>query len=87
MKKLIACLLPVLASTGWSAPPADFEARVDAVRTAAEVPGMAIAIVENGKVTLARGLRRSSEVRIRVSRTGAPAPGARSFTARGTERT
>jgi CubicO group peptidase (beta-lactamase class C family) len=37
------------------APPKDFATRVDAVRNSAEVPGMAIAIVENGEVTLARG--------------------------------
>jgi CubicO group peptidase (beta-lactamase class C family) len=55
MKKLVSFLLPLLAVPAWSAPPADFEARVDAVRTAAEVPGMAVAIVENGAVTLARG--------------------------------
>ena len=54
MKKLLALLL-VASLPAWAAPPAKFEARVEAVRKAAEVPGMAIAIVENGKVTLARG--------------------------------
>jgi CubicO group peptidase (beta-lactamase class C family) len=55
MKRIFAILLPLLALPAWPAPPADFAARVDAVRTAAEVPGLAIAIVENGQVTLARG--------------------------------
>lgn len=54
MKKWM--LLPlVLAVPAWSAPPAGFDARVESVRAAAEVPGMAIAIVENSEVTLARG--------------------------------
>jgi CubicO group peptidase (beta-lactamase class C family) len=53
MKKFLA--LMILSLPAWAAPPAKFEARVEAVRTAAEVPGMAIAIVENGKVALARG--------------------------------
>src|SRR5262245_45572917 len=60
MKKLFA--LTVMISTllpacnlAWAAPPANFEARVDAVRKAAEVPGLALAIVENGKVAMARG--------------------------------
>jgi CubicO group peptidase (beta-lactamase class C family) len=55
VKKHLAFVLFVAALPAWAAPPAKFEARVEAVRKAAEVPGMAIAIVENGKVTLARG--------------------------------
>ena len=55
MKKFFALVLMVSSLTAWAAPPAKFESRVEAVRTAAEVPGMAIAIVENGAVTLARG--------------------------------
>ena len=55
MKKSFALVLMVASLPAWAAPPANFEARVEAVRTAAEVPGMAIAIVENGAVTLARG--------------------------------
>ena len=54
-KKLLALVLTVSSLPAWAAPPAKFEARVEAVRTAAEVPGMAIAIVEKGAVTLARG--------------------------------
>ena len=55
MRHLITALLitlPVLAS---AAPPKNFDARVEAVMKASEVPGAAVAIVENGKVTLARG--------------------------------
>jgi CubicO group peptidase (beta-lactamase class C family) len=55
MNKLIVSLLLLSSLPAWSAPPADFEARVEAVRAAAEVPGLSIAIVENGAVTLARG--------------------------------
>jgi CubicO group peptidase (beta-lactamase class C family) len=38
-----------------AAPPEGFDARVDALRKRVGVPGMAIAIVEDGKVTLAKG--------------------------------
>jgi len=55
VKKHLAFVLFAASLPAWAAPPAKFEARVEAVRKAAEVPGMAIAIVENGKVTLARG--------------------------------
>jgi CubicO group peptidase (beta-lactamase class C family) len=55
MKKFLALALMVSSLPAWAAPPARFEARVEAVRNAAEVPGMAIAIVENDAVTLARG--------------------------------
>ena len=55
MRKSLALVLMVASLPALAAPPANFAKRVDAVRTAAEVPGMAIAIVENGKVTLARG--------------------------------
>lgn len=47
---LLACAGPACA-----APPADFSTRVEALRERVGVPGMAIAIVESGKVTLARG--------------------------------
>jgi len=55
MKKLVALVLLVSSLPVWAAPPTGFEARAEAVRKAAEVPGMAVAIVENGAVTLARG--------------------------------
>ena len=54
MKKLwlvfLIATVPVVA-----APPTDFDARVEALRRSIGVPGMAIAIVEEGKTTLARG--------------------------------
>ena len=52
---VLALVLMLSSLPAWAAPPAKFAARVEAVRTAAEVPGMAIAIVENGAVTLSRG--------------------------------
>jgi CubicO group peptidase (beta-lactamase class C family) len=55
MKKLVVLLPLVLSLPAWTAPPPGFEARAEEVRSAAEVPGMAVAIVENGAVTLARG--------------------------------
>jgi CubicO group peptidase (beta-lactamase class C family) len=55
MKKTLALFALASSLSAWAAPPARFAARVEAVRTAAEVPGMAIAIVENGAVTLSRG--------------------------------
>jgi CubicO group peptidase (beta-lactamase class C family) len=48
----LSILLPALAA---AAPPRGFDARVEAVMKASEVPGASIAIVENGKVTVARG--------------------------------
>jgi len=55
MKKFVALALLISSVPIAAAPPAGFDKRVEAVRTAAEVPGMAIAIVENGAVTLAKG--------------------------------
>ena len=57
-RRRLACLLataalaPGLAS---ATPPEGIEARIEAIRTAAGVPGMSVAIVEQGKVTLAEG--------------------------------
>ena len=52
----LAILLPLsLASPALADPPADFDARVEAVRTASGTPGMAVAIVEDGRVVLAKG--------------------------------
>ena len=50
----------LLASTIWSnpslaAPPTGFEQRVEELRTKFEVPGVTVAIVENGQPTLAKG--------------------------------
>jgi CubicO group peptidase (beta-lactamase class C family) len=44
-----------LAVGAGADPPQGFDARAEQVRTAVGVPGMAVAIVENGRVTLARG--------------------------------
>ncbi len=63
----IATLVAMLAATAvHAAPPEGFEARVEELRNAAGVPGMYVAIVENGKPTLARGFG--------VRKLGAPAP-------------
>ena len=45
----------LLATPAFAAPPADLDARVDAAMREHGVPGMAIAIVENGKPVLAKG--------------------------------
>jgi len=44
-----------IAYPALAAPPANFDQRVEELRRASETPGMAIAIVENGKTVLARG--------------------------------
>ena len=54
------------AAAAFAAPPSGFEGRVEALRKQIGVPGMAIAIVENDKVTLAKGFG--------VKRLGAPEP-------------
>src|SRR6202142_1723776 len=58
---MILCTTAALA-----APPSGFEARVESLRQDIGVPGMAIAIVEDNKVTLAKGFG--------VKRLGAPDP-------------
>ena len=55
MKKLVLLSLLVFAGPLWAAPPVGFNSRVEALRREAGVPGMAIAIVENGRVTLTQG--------------------------------
>lgn len=58
MKKLlISAALPVmlLAAPALADPPKDFARRADAVRKASGAPGMAITIVENGKIVFAKG--------------------------------
>lgn len=54
MKKLLLVFL-IATMPAVAAPPTDFDVRVDALRRSIGVPGMAIAIVEDGKTTLARG--------------------------------
>jgi CubicO group peptidase (beta-lactamase class C family) len=58
---LLACAAPAFAS-----PPAGFDNRVEGLRKETGVPGMAIAIVEDDKVTLAKGFG--------IRALGSPAP-------------
>ncbi|MEO7655412.1 MAG: serine hydrolase [Sphingomicrobium sp.] len=53
--RLLAALLLAIAMPALAAPPANFEQRVDELRIAYDAPGVSIAIVENGKPTLAKG--------------------------------
>jgi len=61
-------LLVCLAGPALAEPPANSDARVEAIRTQVGAPGMAVAIVENGRVALARGygLRRLDRASDRV---------------------
>ena len=61
MALMLACMAPVLA-----APPAGFEGRVEALRRQVGVPGLAIAVVEDDKITFAKGFG--------VRRLGSPEP-------------
>jgi CubicO group peptidase (beta-lactamase class C family) len=51
----LALLVTVATTSADAAPPADFEQRVEQLRRAYEVPGVSIAVVEKGQVTLAEG--------------------------------
>jgi CubicO group peptidase (beta-lactamase class C family) len=53
--KTAALLLSALAMPAFAAPPAGFEKEVEALRQKVGTPGVAIAIVENGKTTMAKG--------------------------------
>lgn len=44
-----------VAGTAWAEPPANFERRVEEIRTQVGVPGMSVVIVEDGRTTFARG--------------------------------
>jgi CubicO group peptidase (beta-lactamase class C family) len=55
MRYLAAAVALVFALPALAAPPAGFDERVEALRTSLGVPGVSIAIVEDGKTTLARG--------------------------------
>ena len=55
MKTLIALVAAAASSPALADPPAQFDARVEALRQATGVPGMAVVIVENGKTVLAYG--------------------------------
>ncbi|MES2136932.1 MAG: serine hydrolase [Pseudomonadota bacterium] len=64
MKRLLFLSLVSLASVALAAPPAAFEQRAEQVRQARGVPGMAVAIVEDGKSVFVKGFG--------VRRLGAP---------------
>lgn len=55
MRLLLATLMLAVATPALAAPPAGFDARVESLRNAFRIPGVAIAIVENGRTTLAKG--------------------------------
>lgn len=55
MKPLLLLSLAAVASSALAAPPANFEQRMEQIRNARGVPGMAVAIVENGKPALVKG--------------------------------
>src|SRR5688572_24373212 len=55
MRHLIAVLLVALPVLASASPPKNFDAHVAKVMRASEVPGATVAIVENGRVTHARG--------------------------------
>src|SRR5688572_16189339 len=55
MRHLIAVLLVALPVLASAAPPKNFDAHVANVMRASKVPGATVAIVENGRVTHARG--------------------------------
>jgi CubicO group peptidase (beta-lactamase class C family) len=55
MKILVIAPLILCTAAAFAAPPAGFEGRVENLRKDIGVPGMAIAIVENDQVTMAKG--------------------------------
>ncbi|GIL39348.1 serine hydrolase [Roseiterribacter gracilis] len=55
LRNVVALTSLLLAGTALAAPPEGFDARIEARLKEVGTPGMAIAIVEDGKVTLAKG--------------------------------
>jgi CubicO group peptidase (beta-lactamase class C family) len=57
MRRLLAALAVsiVAPALAWAAPPAGFEGHVEALRKSAGDPGITVALVEDGRVSLARG--------------------------------
>src|SRR4249919_898911 len=51
----LALALTLATGTAFAAQPADLDARVEAAMQSHGVPGMAISIVEDGKIVLAKG--------------------------------
>lgn len=54
-KRFLLAISLFVCTLSIAAPPPDFDARVETLRQQVGVPGMAISIVENGKVILAKG--------------------------------
>jgi CubicO group peptidase (beta-lactamase class C family) len=55
MKPIVLAPLLLVCTAAFAAPPPGFDNRVEGLRKDIGVPGMSIAIVENDKITLARG--------------------------------
>lgn len=55
LRVLLAATGLALAAAAWAAPPPDFDARVQKALAEHGVPGMAIAIVEHGRIVHAKG--------------------------------
>ena len=55
MKHFLLAIPLSICAVSIAAPPPDFDTRAETLRKQVGAPGMAIAIVENGKVTLAKG--------------------------------
>src|SRR5947207_14413262 len=55
LPRYLYAIAPLILGYAVAAPPENFEDRVESLRKQVGFPGMAIAIVENGKVTLAKG--------------------------------
>jgi CubicO group peptidase (beta-lactamase class C family) len=55
VRRPILAIALLTSATTFAAPPEGFDARVESLRKEVGVPGMAIAMVENGKVTFAKG--------------------------------
>jgi CubicO group peptidase (beta-lactamase class C family) len=55
IRHILPLLLLVFATPAAADPPTDFEARVETLRQHSGAPGIAVAIVEKGKTTLAKG--------------------------------
>ena len=55
MKHFLLAIPLSICAVSIAAPPPDFDTRAETLRKQVGAPGMAIAIVENGKVTFAKG--------------------------------
>ena len=55
MRILFANLLVAISCVAAATPPTNIDSRIESMMQASEVPGASVAIVEDGKVTLARG--------------------------------